>query len=85
MRLENNVKWTPNQSTTDGLMCDKEEIKDFLDVNKTNDIIDHIYNIEMELLKTQKALETARMLLTNTVSKERYNNIVKKYNELLKD
>jgi hypothetical protein len=83
MRLENNVKWTPKQSTTDGLMCDKEEIKDFLDINDKEDIINYIYKIEIDLIKHQKALETARMMLDNRVTKDRYNNIVKKYNELL--
>lgn len=63
----------------------KEEIKDFLDVNSQKDIIDMIYNMENELIKTQEALDMAReLILKNSVSKERYNDIVRKYNDLLK-
>lgn len=63
----------------------KEEIKDFLDVNSQKDIIDMIYNMESELIKTQEALDMAReVILKNSVSKERYNDIVRKYNDLLK-
>jgi hypothetical protein len=63
----------------------KEEIKDFLDVNSEKDIIDFIFNLNSELIRTTKALQTAQIMLKNRVTKDRYNNIVKKYNKLLKD
>lgn len=67
----------------------KEEIKDLIEMNyefNTDAIVDHIYNLESELIKTQEALEVAReVILKNSVSKERYNDILKKYNKLLKD
>ena len=63
----------------------KEEIKDYLDVTPEEDIIDHIYYLENELIKTQEALEVSReLILKGSVSKERYNDIVKKYNDLLR-
>lgn len=66
----------------------KEEIKDLIEMNYENNIngiIDHIYNLESELIKTQEALDVAReLILKNSVSKERYNDIVRKYNALLK-
>ena len=67
----------------------KEEIRDLIEMNYENNIdgiVDHIYNLESELIKTQEALEVAReLILKNSVSKERYNDIVKKYNALLKN
>lgn len=65
-------------------ILDKTEIEDFLDVNSKEDIIKYIYDLEVELLKYKKGLETARMMLSNRVTKDRYNDIVKKYNKLLK-
>lgn len=66
----------------------REEIKNLVEMNYENNIdgiVDHIYNLETELFKTQQALDMAReLILKNSVSKERYNDIVKKYNALLK-
>lgn len=66
----------------------REEIKDLVEMNYENNIdgiIDHIYYLENELIKTQEALEVAReLILKGSVSKERYNDIVKKYNDLLR-
>lgn len=62
----------------------REEIKDFLDVSKQEDIIEFIFNLETELLKTERGLDAAKMIITDSVSKDRYNDIVKKYNALLK-
>lgn len=66
----------------------KEEIKDLIEMNYENNIdgiVDHIYNLETELIRTKEALDMAReLILKNSVSKERYNDIVKKYNALLK-
>ena len=60
----------------------KEEIKDFLEVNSQKVIIDYIYNLETESIRNQKAISTARMMLSKSVTKERYNDLVKKYNKL---
>lgn len=84
MRLENNIKWTPKQSTTDGLMCNKEEIKDFLEVNSQKDIINYIFKLETDVKKCKGAVETMKKMLENRVTKDRYNNIIKKYNDLIK-
>lgn len=62
----------------------REEIKDFLDVNSQENIIDFIFNLETELLKTQRGLDVARTMISNSVSKDRYNDILKKYNAILK-
>lgn len=65
----------------------REEIRDLLEMNYDNNmegLIEHIFNLEIELNKYKKGLETARMLLDGSVSKERYNSIVKKYNKLVK-
>jgi len=62
----------------------REEIKDFLDVSEQEDIIDFIFNLESELLKTQKGLDAAKMIISDSVSKDRYNDILKKYNEISK-
>lgn len=60
----------------------REEINDFLDVSSKKDTIDFIFNLESELLKTQKALDVARTMIKDSVSKDRYNNIVRKYNKI---
>lgn len=62
----------------------REEISDFLDVNSKEDIIELIFNLESELLRVQKGLDSAQLVISNSVSKDRYNDIVKKYNEIAK-
>jgi len=63
----------------------KEEIKDFLEINTQEEVIEYIYNLETEYLKTKEALEVAReVILKESVSKERYNAVLKKYNEIAK-
>lgn len=65
----------------------REEIKDLIEMNYDNNmdgLIDYIFNLESELNKYQKGLEAARLVITNSVSKDRYNQIVKKYNNLAK-
>ena len=62
----------------------REEIKDFLDVSTQEQIIETIFNLESELLKTQQGLDVARTIISNSVSKDRYNDIVRKYNEIAK-
>ena len=62
----------------------REEIKDFLEVNTQEEVIEYIFNLESELLKTQKGLDVARAMIKDSVSKDRYNDILKKYNEIAK-
>jgi hypothetical protein len=65
----------------------REEIKDLIEMNYENNIdglVDFIFDLESDLLKNKKGLETARLVITNSVSKDRYNDIVKKYNKLAK-
>lgn len=61
----------------------KEEIKDFLDISSEKDIINFIFQTVYERNKYKKAVEELRIMLNNSVSKDRYNNLVKKYNKLL--
>lgn len=61
----------------------KEEIKDFLDISSEKDIINFIFQTVSERNKYKKAVEELRIMLNNSVSKDRYNNLVKKYNKLL--
>ena len=63
----------------------REEIKDLLEMNYDNNIeglIDHIFNLETELNKYKRGLETARIVIDGSVSKERYEAILKKYNKI---
>lgn len=62
----------------------KEEINDFIDVSDKKDIINFIFNIVSEKDKYKKALENSRLIIENSVSKEKYNNLVRKYNKLVK-
>lgn len=65
----------------------REEIRDMIEMNYENNLeglIDFIFDLESELNKNKKGLETARLVISDSVSKERYNNIVKKYNKLAK-
>ena len=62
----------------------KEEIKDFVDVSNKEDIINFIFKITSENTQYGKAITLSREMLKNSVSKERYNDLVKKYNKLVK-
>lgn len=65
----------------------REEIRDMIEMNYENNLeglVDFIFDLESELNKNKKGLETARLVISDSVSKERYNNIVKKYNKLAK-
>lgn len=62
----------------------REEIKDFLDVSTQEQIIETIFNLESELLKTQQGLDVARTMISNSVSRDRYNDIIKQYNDIFK-
>lgn len=61
----------------------KEEVKDFLDISSEKDIVNFIFQTVSERNKYKKAVEELRIMLNNSVSKDRYNNLVKKYNKLL--
>lgn len=65
----------------------REEIRDLIEINYENNIegiVEHIYNLETELIKTQRGLEVARAMIQDSVSRDRYEDILKKYNALLK-
>lgn len=65
----------------------REEIRDMIEMNYENNLeglVNFIFDLESELNKNKKGLETARLVISDSVSKERYNNIVKKYNKLAK-
>lgn len=62
----------------------EEEIKDFVDVSNKEDIINFIFKITSENTQYEKAITLSREMLKNSVSKERYNDLVKKYNKLVK-
>lgn len=62
----------------------REEINDFLDISSKEDIVELIFNLESDLLKAQKGLDVARAMIQDSVSKDRYNDILKKYNEIAK-
>ena len=65
----------------------REEIKDLIEMNYENNLeglVDHIYNLESELLRTQRGLESAQLLISESISIDRYKDILKKYNDLQK-
>ena len=65
----------------------KDEIQDIIEMNYDYNrewLIDYVYNLYQEKEKYKSELETSRLLLDNTISKERYNDLVKKYNKEVK-
>lgn len=65
----------------------KEEIKEYLEMNIEFDIdavVDFIYNLQQEKEKYYEATLDFRQMLNNSVSKDRYNNLLKMYNDLKK-
>ena len=65
----------------------KDEIQDIIEMNYDYNrewLIDYVYNLYQEKEKYKNALETSRLLLDNMISKERYNDLVKKYNKEVK-
>lgn len=65
----------------------KEEIKDMLDMNFDNNkewLVNYIYILETDCDKFKNAINLAREMIKNSVSKDRYNSLVKKYNNLVK-
>ena len=62
----------------------RQEIKEFLNKHNENEIIEYIFTLESDLLKTQRGLEVARVMIKDSVSKGQYNSVIKKYNEIIK-
>lgn len=62
----------------------RQEIKEFLNKHSEEEIIEYIFTLESDLLKTQRGLEVARVMIKDSVSKGQYNSVIKKYNEIIK-
>jgi hypothetical protein len=65
----------------------KDEIKDVLEMNYDNNrdwLVNYIFTLESDCKKYKEATILAREMIGNSVSKDRYNNLVMKYNKLVK-
>lgn len=62
----------------------RQEIKEFLNKHSEEEIIEYIFTLESDLLKTQRGLEVARVMIKDSISKGQYNSVIKKYNEIIK-
>lgn len=62
-----------------------DEIKDFMEMNTKEEVAQYIYNLEKECKKLDSALKVSRNMLENRVTKDRYNDLVNKYNKLVKE
>lgn len=65
----------------------KDEVKDIIELNYDYNrewLIDYVYKLYQEREKYKNALDTSRKLLENSISKDRYNDIVRKYNKEVK-
>ena len=65
----------------------KDEIKDIIELNYDYNLdwlVDYFYKIYQDKNRYEEALKTSRLLLENTISKKRYNDLVKKYNKEVK-
>ena len=62
----------------------RQEIKEFLNKHSEEEIIEYIFTLESDLLKTQRGLEVAKVMIKDSVSKGQYNSVIKKYNEIIK-
>lgn len=66
---------------------EREEIREYLEMNMevdTDAVVDFIYNLIKEKEKYYEATLVARQMLNDSVSKDRYNNLLKEYNKLRK-
>ena len=64
----------------------KEEIRDLLEMNYDNNrewLVNYIVTLESECNRFKKGMELARELMDDMVSKDRYNDLVKRYNKLV--
>jgi hypothetical protein len=65
----------------------KEEIRDTLEMNYDNNkdwLVNYIFTLESDCDKYKNAVLISREIIENSVSKDRYNNLVVKYNKLVK-
>ena len=62
----------------------RQEIKEFLNKHSEEEIIEYIFTLESDLLKRQRGLEVAKVMIKDSVSKGQYNSVIKKYNEIIK-
>lgn len=65
----------------------KEEIRDLLEMNYDNNrnwLINYIFVLESDCDRYKKAVDISREIIQKSVSKDRYNNLVNKYNKLVK-
>lgn len=65
----------------------KEEINDLLEINYDNNrkwLINYIFCLESDCKKYKEATKLAKEMIENSVSKNRYNNLVVKYNRLVR-
>jgi hypothetical protein len=65
----------------------KEEIRDTLEMNYDNNrdwLVNYIFCLESDCKKYKEAVILSRELIEKSVSKDRYNDLVKKYNKLVK-
>ena len=65
----------------------KDEIKDIIELNYDYNrewLVDYFYKMYQDKNRYEEALKTSRLLLENTVSKKKYNDLVKKYNKEVK-
>lgn len=60
---------------------DREELKDFIDVNDVDTVIDYIQGLERKIVSLENAIDTQKTLMGQMVAKSRYNAIVKEYNK----
>lgn len=62
----------------------KEEIKEYLEANDIDKVVDFIYDLQQEKEKYYEATLDFRQMFNNSVSKDRYNSLLKMYNDLKK-
>lgn len=66
-------------------MQDREELKDFLQVNDIDTIINFIQGIERKRVTLENTIDTQKTMMQDMVSKSRYNALVKEYNKKVED
>lgn len=65
----------------------REEINDLLEMNYDNNrkwLVNYIFTLESDYKKYKEATKLAKEMIENSVSKDRYNNLVIKYNRLIR-
>ena len=59
----------------------REELKDFIDVNDVDTVIDFIQSLERKIVSLENTVDTQKTMMSQMVTKSRYNAIVKEYNK----